>query len=513
MSIAGKIFARILLNRLNEHLERSGHLTESQCGFRKNSGTIDMTFTARQLQEKCQEQNVDLYMAFVDLTKAFDTVSHEGLWKLMAKFGCPAKFIAMKWQFHDGMLARVQSDGEFSDPFPVTNGVKQGCVLASTLFSMMFSAMLTDAFQDRDNGILIRYRIDGKLFNLRRLQAKSKMQTEVLDEFLCAVDIAKGAPTEEKMQKGVDQVFDSCDSYDLTISIKKTEVVYQPAPGKPYKETTITVKGQRLQVVDKFTYLGSTLSRVVHIDDEVNVRIAKASAAFGRLHGSIWNRSGMRLDTKLKVYRSVVLLYACEACNEECAFFTSDVYNNHNLWSCQKVCDALVYLLDNIFIRFGTKLYRQTIGIPMGHNCAPLVADLFLFCYERDFMKSLSRENQADIIEAFKSTSKCLDDLLNIDNIYFDQMVDRIYPAELQLNRANFSDTEVPFLDLNLCTSNGTVSTKNYDKRDDFGFDIVSFPFLDGDVPRHTSYGVYIFQLIRFARASSNLTAKLLRQG
>ena len=67
------------------------------------------------------------------------------------------------------------------------------------------------------------------------------------------------------------------------------------------------------------------------------------------------------------------------ACNEECAFFTSDAYNNHNLWSCQKVCDALVYLLDNSFIRFGTKLYRQTIGIPMETNFAPLVADLFLF--------------------------------------------------------------------------------------------------------------------------------------
>ena len=204
-------------------------------------------------------------------------------------------------------------------------------------------------------------------------------------------------------------------------------------------------------------------------------------------------------------------------------FFHSDVYNNHNLWLCQKVCDALVYLLDNIFIRFGTKLYRQTIGIPMGTNCAPLIADLFLFCYEIDFMKSLSRENQADIIEAFNSTSRYLDDLLNIDNIYFDQMVDRIYPTELQLNRANSSDTEAPFLDLNLCISNGTVSTKIYDKRNDFDFDIVSFPFLDGDVPLHTSYGVNISQLIRFARAHSNLndfnycnkalTAKLLRQG
>ena len=84
-----------------------------------------------------------------------------------------------------------------------------------------------------------------------------------------------------------------------------------------------------------------------------------------------------------------------------------------------------------IFIRFGTKLYRQTIGIPLGTNCAHLVADLFLFfCYER--LKSLLRENQADIIEAFNlfdvyfnSTSRYLDDLLNIDNIYFDQMVDR----------------------------------------------------------------------------------------
>ena len=212
------------------------------------------------------------------------------------------------------------------------------------------------------------------------------------------------------------------------------------------------------------------------------------------------------------------------ACNKECAFFfTSDVYNNHNLWSCQKVCDALVYLLDHIFIRFETKLYRQTIGIPMGTNCAPIVADLFLFCYERDFMKSLTRENQADIIEAFNSTSRYLDDLSYIDNIYFDQMVDLIYPTELQLNRANSSDTEAPFLDLNLCISNGTVSTKIYDKRDDFDFDIVNFPFLDGDVPWRTSYGVYISQLIRFARASSNLndfnyrnkalTAKLLRQG
>ena len=82
--------------------------------------------------------------------------------------------------------------------------------------------------------------------------------------------------------------------------------------------------------------------------------------------------------------------------------------------------EALTYLLD-IYIRSGTKIYRQTVGIPMGTNCAPLVADLLLFCYESDFMKSLSDSNQADIIEAFNSTSRYLDDLLNIDNPYFDR--------------------------------------------------------------------------------------------
>ena len=107
----------------------------------------------------------------------------------MEKFGCPTKFIAMVRQFHNGMLARVRNGGEVSDPFPVTNGVKQGCVLAPTLFSMMFSAMLTAAFQDGDNVIPIRYRFDGKLCNLRRLQAKSKVQKEVLDEFLFADDM------------------------------------------------------------------------------------------------------------------------------------------------------------------------------------------------------------------------------------------------------------------------------------------------------------------------------------
>ena len=102
---------------------------------------------------------------------------------------------------------------------------------------------------------------------------------------------------------------------------------------------------------------------------------------------------------------------------------------------------------------------------------------MFLFCYERDFIKELSSDNQVDVIKAFNSTSRYLDDLLNIDNPYFEGMVNQIYPSELQLNKANTSDTETPFLDLHLSISNGFVSSKIYDKRDDFDFDIVNFPF------------------------------------
>ena len=120
-------------------------------------------------------------------------------------------------------------------------------------------------------------------------------------------------------------------------------------------------------------------------------------------------------------------------------------------------------------------------------------------------MLSFSDANQSEVIEAFNSTFRYLDDLLNIDNNFFDSMVNHIYPSQLQLNKANVSDTEASFLDLHLSISDGFIKTKIFDKRDDFDFDIVNFLFLYGDVPRSTYYDVYISQLIRFARVSSHI--------
>nr|VZI21256.1 unnamed protein product [Spirometra erinaceieuropaei] len=148
-----KIFVRLLLNRLNGY-------PQSQCGRHHHRGTTDMIFAVRQLQDKGQEMRGHHHCTFVDLTKAFDTVNREALWKIMKKFGCPERFIQMVRQLHDGRMARVTDNRAVSEAFVVTNGVKHGYVLAPTLFSLIFSAMLMDAYRDERPGILIAYRTD-----------------------------------------------------------------------------------------------------------------------------------------------------------------------------------------------------------------------------------------------------------------------------------------------------------------------------------------------------------------
>nr|VZI31795.1 unnamed protein product [Spirometra erinaceieuropaei] len=317
LSIAGKIFARILRNRLNNHLEQ-GLLPESQCGFRRHRGTTDMIFAARQLQEKCQEMRTHLYSSFVDLTKAFDTVNREGLWKIMQKFGCPERFTQMVRQLHDGMMARVTDNGAVSEAFAVTNGVKQGCVLAPTLFSLMFSAMLMDAYRDERPGIRIAYRTDGRLLNQRRMNFQSCVSTATVHELLFADDCALNTTSEAEMQRSMDLFSAACENFGLVINTQTTVVMHQPPPNSatvPNAPPQISVNGNQLQVVENFPYLGSTHSRNTKIDDEVANRISKASQAFGRLQSTVWNRHGLQLSTKLKMYEAVILptlLYGAE---------------------------------------------------------------------------------------------------------------------------------------------------------------------------------------------------------
>ncbi|BHF65874.1 hypothetical protein SprV_0200888700 [Sparganum proliferum] len=276
-----------------------------------------MIFAVHQLQEKCQEMRTHLNSTFVDLTKAFDTVNREELSKIMQKFGCPERFIQMVRQLHDGMMARVTDNGAVSEAFAMTNGVKQGCVLAPTLFSLMFSAMLMDAYRDERPGICIAYRTDGHLLNQRRMHFQSRVSTTTVHELLFADDCALNTTSEEEMQRSMYLFSAACENFSLVIKTQKTVVMHQPPSitATPPNAPQIRVNGTQLQVVECFPYLGSTLSRSTKIDDEVANRISKASQAFGRLQSTIWNRPGLQLSTKLKMYKAFILptlLYGAE---------------------------------------------------------------------------------------------------------------------------------------------------------------------------------------------------------
>ena len=168
LNVAGKILARVLLRRLMLHLTET-MFPKSQCGFRPGRSTLDMVFVARLLLEKSREQQWKISYAFVDLTKAFNTVNRPLLWDLLQKFGCPPTFVSLLVSFHDDMKASVSVGGATSDPFEVRVGVTQGCVLAPVLFNVYLVAvtLLYRKEIDLDDGVRIRYRFDGSLFNTR----------------------------------------------------------------------------------------------------------------------------------------------------------------------------------------------------------------------------------------------------------------------------------------------------------------------------------------------------------
>ncbi|BHF59591.1 hypothetical protein SprV_0100255100 [Sparganum proliferum] len=254
------------LNRLNNCLEQ-GLLPDSQCGFRRHRGTTDIIFAARQLQDKCQEMRTHLYSTFVDLTKAFDTVNREGLWKIMQKFGCPERFTQKVRQLHNGMMARVTDNGAVSEAFVMTNGVKQGCVLTPALFSLMFSAMLMDAYRDERPAISVAYRTNGHLLNQRTMHFQTRLPTSNVHELLFADDCAVNATNVGDMQRSMDLFGADCDKFGLVINTQKTVVMYQPPPYTAHNSPQISVNGTQLRGVDNFTYLGSTLSRSTKIAD------------------------------------------------------------------------------------------------------------------------------------------------------------------------------------------------------------------------------------------------------
>ena len=155
-------------------------------------------------------------------------------------------------------------------------------------------------------------------------------------------------------------------------------------------------------------------------------------------------------------------------------------------------------------------MYRQCVGIPMGTDCAPLLANLFLFYYEYKYMKNLIKNNII-LAKKFNNTTRYIDDLLTLNNNQFDAAIKDIYPQKLQLKKTTECATALSYLDVLITIDNGRYSTAVFDKRDSFTFSIVNFPHLSSNIPSKPAYGVYISQLVRICRICSNFVQFKLR--
>ena len=301
LSIVGKAFARVLLIRLQKLA--SCVYPETQCGFRAGRSTIGMNFSIRQLQEKCREQGMSLYVAFIDLTKAFDHVSRKGLFRLNEKIGCPHKLRNMVVPFHENMEGTVVYDGSISEPFPFCSGVRQGCVLPPTLFRIFFSLFLSYAFDSSSDGIYLHTRSDVNLFNLARPRSKTKGTEVYVREMLFADDAALTAHSGEAIQRLVNRFAHACREFGLTISMKKTNVIARDASQVP----SVKINDYTLEVVEDFTYLGSNISNNLSLDTEINWRNGKAAVTMAKLTKRVWENKMLTENTQMRVYQAYVL--------------------------------------------------------------------------------------------------------------------------------------------------------------------------------------------------------------
>ena len=187
-----------------------------------------------------------------------------------------------------------------------------------------------------------------------------------------------------------------------------------------------------------------------------------------------------------------------------------------------KLLEWMEYLINNVYIKVGNRVYRQTIGIPMGTDCAPQLANLFLFHYEYSYMKGLMRDNLC-IAKRFSDTVRYIDDLLTLNYNSFEEEIINIYPPELTLKRTTESNSRISYLDISISICNNKYVTEVYDKRENFYFNIVNYPYMCSNIPAKPTYGVYVSQLVRISRIYDNyvsfvkrhqlLTKRLIKQG
>ena len=287
-----------------------------------------MMFVVRRLQELARKKNAPLYLRFIDLTKAYDSVDRTLLWDVLARFGVPPRMLAVIRQFHDGMQACVRlDDEECSDKFDVGQGLRQGCVLAPLLFNMFFTAVLrvtekrflADA-AITDNMVQLQRKEEGEkkgtscTGKVNGWRGKEGDEVQTLWGMLYADDAGIVSRSSEGLERMMTVIVTACSSFGLTVSEAKTEIMCLETKGGGKVSFTINAAGQVYKQAIEFVYLGGAITADRDLSIEITRRLQRAWACFQRYKMEIYDRPDVRLRLKVRLLKAEVvetLLHGC----------------------------------------------------------------------------------------------------------------------------------------------------------------------------------------------------------
>lgn len=290
LSVAGKWFGKVLNERLRESTER--RVMEEQGGFRAKRSCIDQVFTLRQVMERGIEKRRELFMAFIDLEKAYDRVNRGRLWEALRQAQVGEGLVRTVQSLYDDCEARVKVGGRNSEWFKVEQGVRQGCTLSPWLFCVFLDTIVKEAREGFKEGV--------------------RLGKETVDVLLFADDMVLVADSEESLKVNLKKLDETLMKWEMRMNWGKTEVM---KVGKERGQCWVEIGERKLESVEVVKYLGVMISGDGRMEEEIRSRIGKAARVIGALNEPVWRQKELSRRTKLRVYNAIVvptLMYGSE---------------------------------------------------------------------------------------------------------------------------------------------------------------------------------------------------------
>jgi hypothetical protein len=300
LSIPSKVVAKILYRRIEAVVESK--LNEAQCGFRKGRGCVDQIYNLKECLSMSRQKGKEVYMCFIDLRKAYDSVNRDLLWKAMREYGVSEKIVKILNSLYDNTRAKVRVNGKLSEFLSLKTGVKQGCVLSPLLFNVFLDWVIQKVLRvEGEGGIEIRFSTQRKWLNLKDKDLTEQMRVNLL---MYADDMVVIGSELESVKRFMIQLDKQLISVGMMMNVKKTKMMV--VDGKI--EEPLVIRGEKVDVEESFPYLGVNIrADQSSAGEEVATRIAKAVKVFRALYHPLWKRKQVSVETKMAIHRTAVV--------------------------------------------------------------------------------------------------------------------------------------------------------------------------------------------------------------